>query len=78
MANSMQLKVSNLNAQLAFFRKEMETDPDFVKSWKKICEAKKARDVSDIFLRDIENPTVKNYAKRREYSKIIFYKMKKF
>lgn len=77
-ANDMGLSVSNLNAQLACFRKEMKTVKEFVDPWQDICEAKKARYASDIFLRDIEKAGNKNYAGRRKYSKIIFCKMKKF
>lgn len=76
MAKNMGLSVSNINAQLAWFREEMETT--FSKSWKKICNATKAKKASDIFLEEIENPRVKNYAERRKYSRIIYYKMKKF
>ena len=77
-ANEMELSVSNLNAQLACFRKEMKTVNEFVKPWKEICEAKKARYVSDIFLKDIEKAGNKNYTERREFSRVIFYKMKNF
>ena len=47
-------------------------------AWDDIRKAKKARKASDIFLERIEIPTEKNYADRRKYSRIIYYKMKKF
>lgn len=77
-ANDMELSVSNLNAQLACFRKEMKTVNEFVKPWKDICKAKKARYASDIFLKDIEKAGDKNYTERRKFSRVIFYKMKNF
>ena len=77
-ANDMGLSVSNLNAQLACFRKEMKTVQEFVEPWKEICKAKKARYASDIFLRDIEKAGDKNYTQRRKFSRVIFYKMKNF
>lgn len=75
-AKKMKLSVSNLNAQLAWFRKEMEGA--CASAWQKICKAKKAREASDIFLEEIESPTIKNYTERKKYSRIIYYKMKKF
>lgn len=77
-AKEMGLSVSNLNAQLAWFRKEMETNKQYTSGWKEICNAKKAREASDIFLEKIEEAGKRNYADRRKYSRIIFYKMKKF
>lgn len=77
-AKNMGLKVSNLNAQLAWFREEMETKEPYKSAWDDIREAKKAKKASDIFLEKIEIPEEKNYADRRKYSRIIYYKMKKF
>ncbi len=78
MAKNMNLSVSNLNVQFAYFRKEMTTEPDYKGTWQKICNAETAKEASDIFLTDIENPRVKNYTTRRKYGSIIYHKMKKF
>ena len=72
----MKLSVSNINAQFAWFRKEMESG--FKTSWTEICSTEKAKKVSDIFLEKIETPREKNYEERRNYAKIIYDKMKKF
>ena len=69
-AIQMGLDVSDLNAQLAFFRKEMLRD--YSGTWNKIKKAATVQDASDIFLEKIEKPKIRNYAQRREYSDIIY------
>lgn len=78
MAKSMKLSVSNVNVQLAYFRKEMTTDSTYKEAWKEICNKKMAKDVSDIFLDKIERAGKKNRKERRNYASIIYHKMKNF
>ena len=78
MAKNMNLSVSNLNVQLAYFRKEMTTEPDYKEAWKEICNVKTAKEASDIFLDKIENPKVKNYSTRRKFASIIYPRMRNF
>lgn len=75
-ADSMELGVSNLNVQLAFFREEMLHSRDYKEKWKEVTKAKTVKDVSDAFLREIENPDDKNYTERRVYGRTIYKKMK--
>lgn len=77
-AQSMGLSVSNINAQFACFREEMTSVKSFKNSWSQIKKAKTYKEASDIFLRNIEKPKIKNYTERRNYAKIIYDKMKKF
>lgn len=75
-AKDMGLSVSDLNAQLATFRKEItSTRKDY---WSKALAKSSYRDVSDKFLENVENPKIKNYAERREYSKKIYDALKSF
>ncbi|MDE6312438.1 MAG: peptidoglycan-binding protein [Lachnospiraceae bacterium] len=75
-AKNMGLSVSNLNAQLAFFREEMLTGSDFKDAWQDIKSATTVKEASDIFLKRIENPRYKNYAERRKYGRTIYKIMK--
>lgn len=75
-AKDMELKVSNLNVQLAFFREEMLHSSVYKEKWKEVKKAKTVKDASDAFLRGIENPREKNYAERRVYGRTIYNKIK--
>lgn len=75
-ADSMGLAVSDINAQLAYFRKEMTTD--FKSAWTKIKAATSYNNASDIFLEEIEKPAVYNYNERRGYSQTIYNALKSF
>lgn len=76
MAGSMGLDVSDINAQLAYFRKEMTSD--FKSAWSKIKAATSYNDVSDIFLEKIEQPEKNNYDARRGYSKTVYDNLKSY
>lgn len=49
MAGNIKLSVLNINAQFAYFRKEMTTDSDYKEAWQKNCNAETAKKASDIF-----------------------------
>lgn len=76
MAKAMKLDISDLNAQLAFFRKEMNND--FKKTWKKICNTKSYDKVTEIFLTDIEKAGKPHLAKRLNNSATILKYMKSY
>lgn len=69
-ADNMGLSVSDLNAQLATIREEIESTR--VKDWRAVLANSSHSKVSDVFLDKIERPEVKEYAKRRNYSKEIY------
>lgn len=74
MAKTMNLDVSDINAQLAFFKKEMKSN--YKNTWKKICNSDSYEDVTKLFLDEIEIPRVDNYKERCKYSATIFKYMK--
>lgn len=67
MANQMGTKVSDINAQLAYFRKEM-TELEWSASWKSIASAQSVNEACDTFLEKVEQPDVLNYSQRRTYA----------
>ena len=78
MANTMGLDVSDINAQLAYFRKEMTTNFNnlyFVNSWNSLKETTSYIDACDVFLEEIEMPKKLNYDERREFATIIYNAM---
>lgn len=75
-ASGMGLQVSDLNAQLATFRKEIESTR--TPEWKKVLANSSYSEVSDTFLEQIEKPTYYNYAERRAYSKEIYSALSAF
>lgn len=75
-ANKMGLSVSDLNAQLATIREEIESTR--VKDWKTVLANSTISKVSDAFLDEIERPEIKEYTKRRNYSKEIYAFLKRY
>lgn len=65
-ASRMGLKVSDINAQLSFLRKELTGE--FSSAWKSIESASTVNKACDIFLKEIEKPAVPNYSERRTYA----------
>lgn len=72
----LKLNVSNINAQLAWFRKEVTGTGAYSKSWDKIKKAKTVKETSEIYLREIENPRQLNYDERTKHSRIIYNSIK--
>lgn len=70
----MDLDVSDLNAQLAFFRKEMKNG--YKKPWKEICNSDSYDEVTEIFLNKIEIAEIRNLTTRSKYSATILKYMK--
>lgn len=71
----MGLEISDLNAQLAYFRKEMTTNFDgvyCVADWNVIKNMDDYLEVCDYFMEKIEIPNVFNYEVRRNYADIIY------
>ncbi|CDE45271.1 putative uncharacterized protein [Clostridium sp. CAG:411] len=75
-ADKINISVSNINAQLCFFKKEMKNS--YKKEWNKIKDVSTYGEASDLFLEKIEKPKSKNYAVRRKYAKSIYNNMKKY
>ena len=73
-ADEMGLSVSDLNAQLATIRKEVESTR--VSDWKKVLAKSSYNDVTDAFLDNIEVAGVKHRAERKGYSKQIYDALK--
>ncbi len=73
-AEEMDLSYTDINAQLAYFRSEM--CGEFATVWNQIKNTATAAEVSDIFLREIENPEVKNYDERQDTSNTIYAQLK--
>ena len=65
-ANEMGISVTDINAQLAYFRTELTGL--YSKAWSSINESKSVDGASDIFLQEIENPARPNLIQRREYA----------
>lgn len=70
MASDMEKSVSDVDVQLAYFKKEMTSD--FKKPWNKIKEATTVKESCDIFLEDIEMPAELNYKTRESYANTIY------
>jgi peptidoglycan hydrolase-like protein with peptidoglycan-binding domain len=75
MSNTMNRDVSDINVQLAYFRKEMTmnfNDLYYVEHWENLKETNNYLDACDVFLEEIESPETLNYEERRNYANIIF------
>ena len=79
MSNSMRIDASDINAQLAYFRKEMTETiaglANYPSAWNEIKAATSYSSACDIFLEKIESPRNPNYSQRRAYSAIIYNAM---
>jgi post-segregation antitoxin (ccd killing protein) len=75
-AKEMGVNVSDINAQLATVRKEIEKTR--INDWKAVISKTTYNEVSDAFLDNVEKPKQKNYAQRRAYSKKIYDALKNF
>lgn len=75
-AKEMGVNVSDINAQLATVRKEIEKTR--INDWKAVISKITYNEVSDAFLDNVEKPKQKNYAQRRAYSKKIYDALKNF
>lgn len=75
MAKTMKLDVSDINAQLAFFRKEMKSNL-YKNAWKEICNSDSCGDVTETFLTGIEKAGTPHLSKRKTHSKTILKYMK--
>lgn len=70
MADTMKRDISDVFVQLAYFREELTLDYSNVVT--RIKNTYSYSDVSDIFLREFEEPENPNYEERRAYAKIIY------
>lgn len=78
MASAMELSESDINAQLAYFRKEMTTSfngLNYVDHWDNLKETTDYIEVCDLFMEKIESPKVLNYTERRNFANIIYNNM---
>lgn len=76
-AKSMGLQCSDLNAQLAYFRKEMNTASLYKNQWTEFQNKKTLNDATDYFLDEIENPDENNFQERRGFANTIYQFMYK-
>lgn len=75
MAGTMGLEVSDINAQLAYFRKEMTTNFNnlyYTEPWERLKNTDNYIDVCDLFMEEIEQPDTLNYSERRAYANTIY------
>lgn len=75
MSKNMNLSVSDINVQLAFFREEMTNPTTYAKQWQQFLKTTDEYQASDYFLEEIESPAVKNYTERRKYTEQIMSAM---
>ena len=76
-AENMGLECSNLNAQLAYFRTEMNTASLYKTQWSVFKSKNTLNEATDYFLDEIEDPEVNNFDERRNYADQIYQLMYK-